>query len=365
MPWFGKKTTTDRTQKILADPASSFHIFCIQEIKTLDHSHLGCDIQWATTTGKSMPHYRRLLFVLTVSLIGCQGFPHLRASNTNRRNQAQESINLCFCESCTSAAAATIVDGYSCADRIAWLQMEKNLTEIDACRRIGAIEFPAECGACNPDLCQVQSFCGVQTCTMDVLETQACADSLNGCHQCGERLKYAVTSQRLSPKDACEKVAEQQFPNECGPCSPNSNIADTTRSGSLTAQPTPPPVTPGVSLTAPPYFPPAPLPTTPAPSAAAPAAAPVAASNICGTATCTQTVLDTLACNDQLGGCFTCGSRIDYLINTLSYAPADACEIVGFSQFLTECGGCMPDQLRTPGKNPLYHHIILNFEQAY
>lgn len=74
--------------------------------------------------------------------------------------------------------------------------------------------------------------------------------------------------------------------------------------------------------------------------------------NICGsTATCTQSVLDTLACNDQLGGCHTCGSRIEYLIHTFAYTPSDACALVGFSQFMTECGGCMPDHHGTPGKN--------------
>lgn len=73
--------------------------------------------------------------------------------------------------------------------------------------------------------------------------------------------------------------------------------------------------------------------------------------NICGAAMCTQSVWDTLACNDQLGGCHTCGSRIDYLINTFAYTPSDACTLVGFSQFLTECGGCIPDHVRAQGKN--------------
>ena len=169
-----------------------------------------------------------------------------------------------------------------------------------------------------------------------------------------------MTSQGLSLKDACEKVSDQQFPNECGRCSPNFNVTGTGRSGSLTAQPTTTPVTPRASLTAAPTYPTAPLPTAPTPS---PVAAP---SNICGTETCTQTVLDTLACNDQLGGCYTCGSRINYLVNTLMYAPADACEIIGFSQFMTECGGCMPDRLRSPGRrnDMLYCWQLIDSDQT-
>jgi hypothetical protein len=57
-----------------------------------------------------------------------------------------------------------------------------------------------------------------------------------------------------------------------------------------------------------------------------------------------------MACNDNLGGCFTCESRINYLINSLNYAPSAACGKVGYEQFMIACGGCMPDELRSPGR---------------
>lgn len=299
----------------------------------------------------------RLLPTLFVfHLIGCRANPYLRVAR--HIQQVEENINLCFCEGCNSALEETLAGGHSCAKRIAWLQSQRNYTEIDACRRVAVEEYPDECGACNPDSCQVQSFCGVASCTMDVLKTQACDDTRNGCHQCGERIRYLVDSMGLTPIDACARVADEQFPVECGACSVNGATTSISTSvtapigalssTSLTMAPlaSPTAIIPAMSLTMAPV--------------AAPSIAPVipdsvtvsseSVSNVCGTATCTQAVLDTLACDDSKGGCHSCGSRIDFLINQQSYAPSHACEMIGFTQFKTECGGCMPDSFRTPGK---------------
>jgi len=71
--------------------------------------------------------------------------------------------------------------------------------------------------------------------------------------------------------------------------------------------------------------------------------------NVCQVATCTRSVLETMACNDSSGGCYTCESRINYLINDMKQEVMSACKTIGFDQFPVACGGCMPDEMRTPG----------------
>lgn len=265
------------------------------------------------------------------------------------------SINLCFCDGCNSQVQNTLAEGHSCGDRIQWLQANRNYTEIDACRRVARDEHPDECGACNPDSCQVQAFCGDElatSCTLEVLATDACNDSFGGCHPCGERIRYLVDSKgRNSTIESCEAVG-QQFPEECGQCSASSSSTST---GTDSAAPTTGPTT---------------LEPSPNPTSSPPTESPSILSsmnptsvlarryspgeetdggNICRTATCTQEVLDAMACNDNMGGCHSCGSRINYLVEEEFYAPSDACEIIGYTQFMSVCGGCMPDHLRTPG----------------
>jgi len=56
-----------------------------------------------------------------------------------------------------------------------------------------------------------------------------------------------------------------------------------------------------------------------------------------------------MACSDSYGGCFTCGSRITYMIDVMRYSVTSACKTIGFDQFPNVCGGCLPDDFRIPG----------------
>jgi hypothetical protein len=275
----------------------------------------------------------------------------LRASkNLVRQLDSYDSVNLCFCEGCNSQTQNTPAGGHSCGERIEWLQSNQGHSEIHACRIVAGTEYPDECGACDPDSCQVQSFCEVPTCTVEVLETPACNDSMGGCHQCGERIRYLMDSQGYTTADACERVSQQQFPEECGLC--GTPAAPSARSPTLEPSPSPSATPSGVPTITPsesPSIQPSMVPT----SLFAVYDGTTPTNNVCGTPSCTREVLDTMACNDNLGGCYTCGARIDHLIQDEFYAPADACEIVGYSQFMSSCGGCMPDHLRTPGTKVL------------
>lgn len=71
----------------------------------------------------------------------------------------------------------------------------------------------------------------------------------------------------------------------------------------------------------------------------------VTSSYMCGTDTCTQDVLDAEACDDSKGGCYSCESRMNYLINDLGYSELEACEEIAYNQFPLVCGGCIPEDL--------------------
>lgn len=61
-----------------------------------------------------------------------------------------------------------------------------------------------------------------EICTAYVLDTIA------GLYSCRQRIKYLMTFQNLSEKDACAQVAGVQFPRECGLCNPNSESKEAT-----------------------------------------------------------------------------------------------------------------------------------------
>jgi hypothetical protein len=71
-------------------------------------------------------------------------------------SETNESAEHCGCLDCTEEIWNTLADGNTCGDRISYVagEMNTNLTEIDACRLVAAVEFPTVCGpGCNPDRC--------------------------------------------------------------------------------------------------------------------------------------------------------------------------------------------------------------------
>lgn len=64
------------------------------------------------------------------------------------------SILYCGCKNC-EVAMDRIADGYSCKERMRFLMNDRGFTEVGACRQVSSVEFPAICGLCNPDSCEV------------------------------------------------------------------------------------------------------------------------------------------------------------------------------------------------------------------
>lgn len=135
----------------------------------------------------------------------------------------------CTCKSCTDAVWNTVANGYSCGERIMYLQslQQPNLysSEASACNRIGEYEYPTECGACDPIRCDGRQappkpdfYCGCPTCTEDVWQRKA------GEVSCASRITWLMSNDpevNGSGPDACRKVSNQ-FPIICGPaCNPD------------------------------------------------------------------------------------------------------------------------------------------------
>lgn len=270
---------------------------------------------------------RSLTALLLTFVLTCVDANHLRASRNEPRQLDDADRNYCYCEGCTADVLAELVDGHTCGNRISWLQSSRSYTEVDACRRVAGDEFDEDCQMCNPHTCQVEKLCGdIPTCTVEALEAMACDSSLGGCYQCGERIKYLI-SNGVSNAEACHQITVEEFPDECGRCSAAQGPTNVP-----TPRPTPRP--------------------SPRPSSSyslqPPSLSPVNTQYRCETSTCTAEVLETMACDASLGGCYTCGSRIDYFINDLGYSEVNACEVIAYAQFPSICGACLPEYLRMP-----------------
>jgi len=57
----------------------------------------------------------------------------------------------CGTTTCTSAVWATLAGAFSCGARITWLREVQLLDERAACARVASVEYPNECGGCEPD----------------------------------------------------------------------------------------------------------------------------------------------------------------------------------------------------------------------
>ena len=51
---------------------------------------------------------------------------------------------------CTGKALNNLAAGFTCLSRMTWLMSVKKFNELDACSLVAAVEYPQECGACNP-----------------------------------------------------------------------------------------------------------------------------------------------------------------------------------------------------------------------
>ncbi|GKY96461.1 hypothetical protein MPSEU_000605600 [Mayamaea pseudoterrestris] len=310
---------------------------------------------------------------------------------------------ICTCASCTTDVLNTMAGGYTCGERIDF-QLKNNPalfpTIATACHQVGGLEFPTECGACDPFTCDgrtepgtTDTHCNCETCTADAWNIDA------GGYTCGARISWAMIVDQAQEQDAC-KLVTASYP-QCKACNPQTCAVPLTAAPSIggRSEPTSPPVT-APPVTPPPVLPvvprPVPVvpqpvapvtmppvtaapvtaapvtaapvtssptsgrsePTTPAPVTAAPVTpAPVTAAPVAPPPAATETTpaptaaakcpeyCDCWSCaaawNNVANG-LTCGQRINWLIGT-NIGEAAACRAVGGTEFVDACGACNPD----------------------
>jgi len=255
--------------------------------------------------------------------------------------QPNEGSIYCGCDSCDHNiwnAPATDEGGtYSCGARITWLQNEGGYTKEDACMRVSEEFENGPCGLCHPSKCGITlspttrpmtsdptkeptniptfsepsqrpvtqtptispisgGHCGCRTCTQTVWDTPSTDKA--GTHTLGSRIEWLQNEEGYDESGACAKVSVE-FPDLC-PC--DSTICD----------------------------------KTPAPSPS-PSATPTLKPQVTfcgGCSTCTESVWDSLASDGS--GEYSCGARVNWLINTQNQSEYQACEEVT-AEFPTIC----------------------------
>lgn len=86
------------------------------------------------------------------------------------QNERTESA-YCGCPACKDRGWNTNANGFTCGERIKWVQGQQK-SMIAACSLVGGTEFPDVCGTCNPGICSNQGK----------NEQQALSVSANGSH---------------------------------------------------------------------------------------------------------------------------------------------------------------------------------------
>ena len=229
--------------------------------------------------------YSSILFVGVLASIFQQGW-------------AKDSGNTCGCGGCNEKTLERMAGDHTCGERIHHLMNALSFEEDDACHRVAVVEFPDECGKCACGLTkQVDTpgyYCGSTLCTPEVWGT------MTEEYSCGARITYARDFMEMSEADACELVAESQFPQQCGKCNPK-------KYGDLSKQGEEP-----VDVTI--------------------------KGLRCGCMECDENVWNTDA------DTFTCGERISWLVrNKKDLYPSvkEACMQVAGREF-GQCSGCNP-----------------------
>jgi hypothetical protein len=199
----------------------------------------------------------------------------------------------CSCQSCDDAAWSAIAGGHTCGERISFLLgTDPNFfpTEKAACARVAAIEYPSQCGACDPATCDGRipptttklSNCGCNGCTETVWKSLV--DDLS----CEAHVTWTQLSvpEKNTEEAACQFVSEK-FP--LSPCGQQCNPTTCSKSTQSDQD----------AIT-------------------------------CGCPNCTPEILSKVADS------FTCGERINFLRATSS--ESEACAVVAGSEFPTICG---------------------------
>lgn len=265
----------DACRQVAGQEFSSYCGVCIPQVIDCGRPEMCTDALLDTTDAQGVSCRDRIAF-----LVGIYGQTQEEACNAVAGKELPAQCNQCtkidcdMPETCTDQVLDSDTAGVPCRDRIRFL-MGTGLPELEACDRVAGVEFNTECGLCNPPLdCNRPDQC-----TEEVLKTDA------GGFTCGERLTFLINSQGLSEVDACNQIASIEFPAECGPCNPiDCNIP----------------------------------------------------------ASCTREALAADA------GGFSCGDRINFLINDRGLSEVEACNRVASIEFPVECRPCNPIDCGVP-----------------
>ena len=152
--------------------------------------------------------------------------------------------------------------------------------------------------------------CGCASCTRMVLNQMAKDDS--GDYTCGNRINWLITAKGMHETDACQQVANTEFPTVCGPaCDPlRCNENNDNEEEDVSSSPSAAPVEEVV---------------------------PVPSPSPCGCDSCTVDALQRMA--TDAAGTYPCQSRMMYLVQTGKVANEhDACVQVANVEFPEACG---------------------------
>lgn len=147
----------------------------------------------------------------------------------------------CGCpKTCTKAVKETNANGFSCSSRIQWTINSMGKSENEACAQVAGLEFPEECGGCNPNDCErTPTASPVSTGTETETETETGTEKNSlvcGCpktctkvvlgqyadgYTCNDRIEWLIETMGMGENSACSQVGGNEFPNICGGCDPN------------------------------------------------------------------------------------------------------------------------------------------------
>jgi len=128
-----------------------------------------------------------------------------------------ENGNLsCGCSTCTSAVLDTFAGEAKCGDRISYLQNAEGFDEQDACSRVAGLEFPVECGGCDPDRCDQPSY------------NDNDGNNNNSGQKCGGAVNSSSNSQAVCQQDLWDPTGDDTmycftYGGSGDPCHLNNN----------------------------------------------------------------------------------------------------------------------------------------------
>ena len=133
----------------------------------------------------------------------------------------------CGCNtSCTDDVLLRDAMGFTCGHRIKWLIHSANRSEFDACTTVGEMEFPMQCGPCNPNRCGGHD---AGSATDDFISEHGSGDYSQKCPPCSvEQCQSRLNNCPLFPhvfvcssgpsKGGCSAHAWDVGPGQCQEC---------------------------------------------------------------------------------------------------------------------------------------------------